>query len=144
MRQIKIDNYIVFEDGIVFNKYGKQLKIRKQIRLNDKFVSYGRFIYWAFNQDFDINDYTNVIVKINKNKGYELSNLKVIKEKDIKQGENNGYAKLTNDEVEEIKKRYNTTSCTYRSLARDFGVSHSLIGGIIKGNFRNKENYILK
>ena len=66
------------------------------------------------------------------------------KEKDIKQGENNGYAKLTNDEVEEIKKRYNTTSCTYRSLARDFGVSHSLIGGIIKGNFRNKENYILK
>ena len=63
---------------------------------------------------------------------------------------------LTDAEVEEIKLLYKqgkednlkdndpTTKVSYRKLAEQYGVSHTLIKDIINGKHRNKDNYIMK
>ena len=43
-----------------------------------------------------------------------------------------------------LEKNDPMTNVSYRKLAELYGVSHSMIAGIVKGQFRNKENYILK
>ena len=85
-----------------------------------------------------------------------MENLKVESKKIIVQGENNIKSKLTDKQVEEIRELYKKgkeekvdkndprVKYSYRQLADMYGVSHTLIKGIIKGHFRNKENYIIK
>ena len=68
-------------------------------------------------------------------------------------GEKHKKSKLTNEEVEEIRKLYYigeednkgnglnnpTRKYSYRKLAEKFGVSHSLIKAIVKGECRVNE-----
>ena len=160
---VELWGYKVYGDGRILGIYGKEIKPNKQIKVRwgingkNKFVSYARFVYYAFNfKNFNFNDMTIIIKHKNGNESdYSIDNLIAVKRKDYNQGENNAYAKLTDEQVEEIKKIYNENNglranlndpmakISYRKLAKKYGVSHTAISGIIKGQYRNKDNYVL-
>ncbi len=48
-------------------------------------------------------------------------------------GERNGSAKLTEREVRQIRTEYAARDTTYRQLADEHNVAHSLIGGVVRG-----------
>lgn len=50
-------------------------------------------------------------------------------------GKENGRAKLTAEAVREIRALYATGNHTHRELAKQWGVSHSTIGGAVKGTW---------
>ena len=164
MKSAELFGYKVFENGTIIGKKGKKISKRPQIKVyfeeNQKptEMSYARFVYYAFNyKNFNFNDKTIVVQHINgDNKDCYINNLVAVKRKFISQGQNNGLAKLTDAEVEEIKLLYKqgkednlkdndpTTKVSYRKLAEQYGVSHTLIKDIINGKHRNKDNYIMK
>ena len=164
MRKVSLWGYEIFEDGKIIGLHGHEIKKGKQIKVKwgngkAKMVSYARFVYYAFNyNNFNFNDKTIVVVHKNKDEeDYNINNLIAIKRKYINQGEYSSSSKLTDKQVEEIKKLYNKkntnkftskndpiTNISYRKIAELYGISHSMVAGIVKGNFRNKENYILK
>ena len=49
-------------------------------------------------------------------------------------GESSGSHKLTESQVIEIRRKYANNRVTYRSLAKEYGVSHTTIGAAIKGH----------
>ena len=66
-------------------------------------------------------------------------------------------AKVSNEQVIKIREEYSKkekslkdnehnpiTKVSYRQLADKYGVSHTLIEGIIKGKFRNESNYKIR
>lgn len=161
MNKVNLWGYTIYEDGTIIGLNGKRMLHNKQVLIQrentKKAVSYARFVYYAFNRDFDFDNKLIVIRHINGNKfDFSINNLASIEVKMIKQGENSTSAKLTDKEVEEIKALYSQAkeeclpknspnkkmSC--RKLAEMYGVSPSTINGIVNGRFRNKENYILK
>lgn len=163
MRSVELWGYTIFEDGRICGLQGKELKYNKEICVSwgingkKRFVSYARFVYYAFNfRNFNFNDMKMVVRHKNGNdKDCSIDNLIVVNRKTYSQGENNASSKLTNEQVEEIKRLYTNTKDTdeeknnphtkisYRKLAEKYGVSHSMIAGIVKGQFRNQENYKL-
>ena len=170
MGRVSLWGYTIFENGKVVGLQGKEIKQGKQIKVKwgntgkSKMVSYARFVYYAFNyKNFNFNDKTVVIKHKNGNEeDCSIDNLTTINRKYVNQGENNVSSKLTDEQVREIKELYSKkknvemgtnkkskknnpmTNVSYRKLAELYGVSHSMIAGIVKGRFRNKENYILK
>lgn len=69
--------------------------------------------------------------------GTHTENMRDAAEKDRmgKSGEDNPNAKLSNKERDEIRRRYRQEkNITYRSLASEYDVHHSLIGYIVKKN----------
>lgn len=164
MRKVNLWGYTIYDNGTIIGLYGKKMKPKAQIKIlwgkqkKEKIVYYARLVYYAFHyKNFDFNDKTIVVRHINGNElDFNLRNLIAIKRKYIVQGQYNGCAKLTDKEVEEIKKIYKNnkeenmninnpiTKISYRKLAKIYNVSHTLIKGIISGKYRNKENYILK
>ena len=66
--------------------------------------------------------------------GTQLEN---IRDRDRKgrqaKGQRNGRAKLTPGHVRTIRKRYEGGGVSYRQLAEEYGVDHSTIGQIIRG-----------
>ena len=143
---------------------GKSISIKWGKQKKKRVVNYARFVYYAFNyKNFNFNDKTIVIKHKNGDEeDCSINNLTTINRKYINQGENNVSSKLTDKQVKEIKELYSKkkkvrmetnkklekndpmTNVSYRKLAELYGVSHSMIAGIVKGQFRNKENYILK
>lgn len=164
MKSAELFGYKVFENGTIIGKKGKKISKRPQIKVyfeeNQKptEMSYARFVYYAFNQDsFNYEDKSIVISFKDKNrKNFKLNNLIAVNKKNIYQGQNHTKSKLTDKEVEEIRRLYNKNKnkrdgehdpfakISYRKLADKYGVSHTLIKGIVKGNLRNKDNYIMK
>lgn len=164
MRKVELWGYTIYEDGRIIGLHGKEINYNRQIKVQwgnkkkAKMVYYARFVYYAFNyKNFNFNDKTIVVQHINgDNKDCHINNLVAVKRKFISQGQNNGLAKLTDAEVEEIKLLYRqgkednlkdndpTTKVSYRKLAEQYGVSHTLIKDIINGKHRNKDNYIMK
>lgn len=155
--------YKVFENGKVLGIKNTELQIKNKtdllkIKIENKYtyIPVMRFIYYAFNPTFDYEDYSLMVVQKENNDDLGINNLQVVKRSSKIQGENSCNAKLTDEQVEEIIAIYKNakekgfdknnpnTNVSYRSLAKDYGVSHSLISGIIKRRFRNKENYKLK
>jgi HNH endonuclease len=51
-------------------------------------------------------------------------------------GEGNGAARLTDDQVAEIRRRYAAGGVTQRVLAREFGISPSHVCNLIRGRWR--------
>lgn len=62
-----------------------------------------------------------------------------VRDRDAKQrriapcGEKNGFAKLTADQVREIRRRYVPRKVSLSSLAREYGVDHTTIHAIVRG-----------
>jgi len=53
-------------------------------------------------------------------------------------GEQSGMAKLTRRDVDEIRQRYATEVTSYTRLAKEYGVHHTTIGNIIRGDCWNQ------
>lgn len=149
MKTVELWGYTFYDDGSIYTKNKKKLKPRKQLQLvikgETRRFSYARLVYYAFNLDnFDMENKNMIIIHKNGNKAdFKLSNLVAVEKKSILQGENNSTCKLTNEQVEEIKRIYADNKTTYRELAKIYEVSHSLIGYIVRGKVRNENNYIL-
>lgn len=162
---VELWGYKVYEDGSIVGILNKKLTQYKgsryiKAKIEDKFINIPilRFVYYAFNQDtFDINDLSYIILPKDMNENNTaLSNLVLERRSNIIWGENNINSKLTDEQVKDIIKKYKNGNkksdgvynpykkVSYRSLAEEYGVSHSLISGIITGRFRNKDNYKLK
>jgi hypothetical protein len=158
MNKVHLWGYTICDNGNIYGVRGKKLNNSKQVKINGKLYFTSHLVYYAFNQDtFDLEDRNNIIIHLDGNQlNHRLSNLKLESKKIIVQGENNIKSKLTDEQVEEIKELYKKgkeekvdkhdprVKYSYRQLAEMYGVSHTLIKGIIKGHFRNKENYIIK
>lgn len=163
MKKTTLWGYKIYENGVIVGLRGKEIAPKRQIVVKradthtNKTISYARFVYYAFNRDFDVDNNLIIIRQINGDKNdFNLSNLEPLGIQMIKQGEHSVSAKLTDKEVEEIKSIYLQSENIYlqknnpnkkiscRKLAEIYGVSHSTINGIINGKFRNKENYIIK
>lgn len=159
MKQVDLFGYKVLENGTILKLNGEPMKYHKTIQIlwenkKIKSVSYARFVYYAFNQDtFDFNNHSFCIKhKDNNDKNCDIKNLYPTNEKNHLWGEKHKNSKLTNKEVEEIKRLYfigekENEGCglnnpnrkySYRKLAEKYNVSHNLIKQIIKGECRNK------
>ena len=164
-------DYCIFENGDIYNSRGKKLthhikKGRKEIKLTVEegkrrtFVS-ARLIYCAFNEiDIDTFDKNQCVSFKNGNKlDISLDNLHCVFRGDLIQGQKHkSVTKLTDEQVEEIRRKYEETKgnkpCnqydktkpynSYRSLAKEYNVEYSLIRHIIKGCIRNEDVYKLK
>ena len=60
MIKVELYGYTIYDDGTILKKNGKRLNTNQQIRIkldnngNTRQVNYARFVYYAFNRDFDI------------------------------------------------------------------------------------------
>jgi len=157
IEQVDIFGYKVLSNGTILKLNGKPMKYQKTIPIlwEDKIsrsVSYSRFVYYAFHQeDFDFNNHSYCVKhKDNNVKNNNINNLYITDEKEYLKGEKHKMAKLTNEEVDEIRRLYfigeednkgnglnnPNRKYSYRKLAEKFNVSHSLIKSIIKGECR--------
>lgn len=164
-------DYCVYENGDVYNSKGKLMthaikNDRKEIRLTiapSKRKTYisARLIYCLFN-DIDIESFDKdncVSFKDGNKLNISLDNLHCVYRGDLIQGQKHkAINKLTDKQVQEIRERYKQTEDnkpinqydnnkpynSYRSLAKEYGVTYALIRHIIKGNTRNEDNYKLK
>lgn len=157
IKQVELFGYKVLSNGTILKLNGEPMKYQKTIPIlwgnkTSKSVSYARFVYYAFHQnDFDFDNHSYCVKhKDNNIKNNNIDNLYISKEKEYLKGEKHKMAKLTDDEVDEIRKLYFIgeednkgnglnnpfRKYSYRKLAEKFGVSHSLIKGIIKGECR--------
>lgn len=161
---VELYGYKIFENGDILGLNNKKLKKHNaqdmiKVKIDNEYIYLPvmRFIYYAFNQDrFDINNYDYLITQIRKGDNIGINNLIKAPRKFFIQGEKSYNAKLTDKQIDEIISRYEEAQIkgvdknnpnkkiSYRSLAAEYGVSHSLISGIITKRFRNKDNYILK
>lgn len=164
-------DYCVYENGDIYNSRGKKITHaikdgRKEIRLTiapSKRKTYisARLIYCLFN-DIDIEqfDKDSCISFLDGDKqNISLDNLYCVYRGDLIQGQKHKMInKLTDEQAEEIIRKYNETKGnkpinqfdkikpynSYRSLAEEYGVTYALIRQIVKGTARNKDEYKLK
>lgn len=156
MEKINLYGYTIYDNGNILTLNGDLMKFNKTITLSIngelKKVSYARFVYYAFHQNFDFDNHKLIIKhKDNNIENNDINNLYMEHCGEHLKGEKNSRAKLTNKEVMEIKELYkkgqeNDKDCelnnpfkkySYRKLAEMYGVSHNLIKQIIKGECRN-------
>lgn len=157
MQEVDFLGYKILEDGTIIGLNGKPMAYNKTIQLTtDKnktqSFSYARLVYWAFHQDFDFNNHKFCVRhKDSDETNNNINNLYISDKKDYLWGENHKKSKLTEEEVEEIRKLYfigeednkgnglnnPKRKYSYRKLAEKFGVSHNLIKQIVKGECRN-------
>lgn len=155
MKKVNLFGYEVYENGTILSLSGKPMVFNKTIDLsingNIKSVSYARFVYYAFHQDFDFDNHRFCVKhKDNNIKNNSIDNLYITNKKKHLRGENNSRAKLTDKQVEEIRELYFKNKLenkdesinnpfkkvSYRKLAEMYGVSHTLIKSIVKGATR--------
>lgn len=147
--------YKVFRNGMILNKNNKELKqhiltkqIKVQINGKRKNIVASKFVYYAFHRDFDYLKKENIVIfKDGNESNYAIDNLEVDYRGNYLQGENNSSSKLTDKQVEEIKEKYTNKIIhhyTYDKLAKEYGVSPTLICQIINKKARNKRKYIMK
>lgn len=163
--------YTIYENGNIEGLYGKTLKQRtreggrKEIRMTVKgerknFIV-SRLVYCVFN-DIDIFelDKDQCVVAIDGDKSnVTLNNLELVYRGDLIQGEKHtAISKLTDEQIEEIRAKYESTKDnrpvnqydvegtyhSYRSLAEEYSVTYTMIKHIIKGDSRDSSKYKLK
>ena len=169
MRTAQFYNYTITEHGEVYNKQGKIIKARLhneryEIRFStpngNKIYPLARAIYKAFNPDFDITDTNECITFKDNNKlNIHVDNLICMFRGDLIQGDGHrNRTTLTEQTAEQIRNEYAETINnrpvnqhdgkasynSYRTLAKKYNVTYSLIKQVIEGKTRNKDNYILR
>ena len=112
MKQVDLYGYKVLENGTILKLNGKPMAFHKTIQMliddEIKSVSYARVVYYAFNQDtFDFNNHSYCVKhKDNNPKNNAIDNFYISDEKEYLWGEKHKKAKLTDEEVEEIRQLY--------------------------------------
>ena len=160
--------YTIYENGDIVNKYGKQMsprnnKGRLEIKLTingvRKNFSVGRLVYCVFNNidPFTFDKDQCITFKDGNKLNVKLDNLECKYRGDLIQGEKHNISKLTDKEIEEIRDKYFSTRNnrpvnqfddkgeyhSYRSLAKEYGVTYPTIKQIVEGETRNKDKYKL-
>lgn len=166
MKSKEFYQYTITEQGDIFNTLTKRpitktlhkgnYEVRLTINGKKKVFSFHRLYYFLFVKEFDMSD-TNICISIKDGNIQNITknNLVLKSKKDIVQGEKAKMSKLTDQQVEEIRKLYKGQPCTnqfdkggsdlsYRDLAERYGVSKASIGRIIRGETRDKSRYKLK
>lgn len=164
MKSVIFNDYEVYENGDIYNKYGRKVSIRTHdnryevtLTVEDKRKSFilGRLIYWLFIEQFNY-DNKNLCVsyKDGNSLNIDLINLYLVERKDIIQGEGHrNRCKLSDEQIKEIKNEWNMKTgknqydkigLSLNDLAKKYNVSKSNISMIIKGRSRDKEKYKLK
>ena len=163
MRIKEYFGYYFREDGAVFKKNGiDRMKVREHngtllVKLfidgKSRYVLLHRVMYYLFVEEFDISNKDLCVIAKDKDfTNVSLDNLELKARNKIIQGHNNTRAKLTDEEVEQIRREYKGRAGTnnldkktpsYFDLAKKYGVTKGYIRGIVKGVSRNKEKYKL-
>lgn len=135
---VQLWGYTIYKDGTIIGRVGNKLRDTELINIkwedkHFKNVSKARFVYWSFNQDFDFNDKELQVAVKNPNKGCRLDNLELVKKIEIVRGRK----KLTDEQVEEIKRQHKEENRNFNDLAKKFKVSNTMIAYIIKGRKLN-------
>lgn len=163
MRKEYFHDYEIFENGKIINKFGNEVKLREHKgRYETRLVVDGkrknflvaRLLYFVF-IGFDMSNKDLCITpKDGNHLNISLDNLDLVHRKDLIQGEGHKKrAKLTDEQIEEIKATYQGKMCvnqhdktgiSYQDLANKYGVTRANIKMIIKGMSRNKDEYKLK
>lgn len=162
--------YTIYSNGEIENRHGKILSQsikdgRSEIRLvvNGKRRSFitARLIYCVFNNIdiFELDKDQCISFKDGDKLNLSVDNLIMVYRGDLIQGDKHrSIAKLTDKDVEDIKRRYaetinnrpvnqydrNKPYNSYRSLAKEYGVTYTLIKLIIQGETRDEDSYVLK
>lgn len=156
-------DYEIWENGKIINQHGNEIKIREhngryetRLTIEGKRKNFlvARLLYFVF-FGFDMDDKNLCITaKDGNHLNISLDNLELVHRKDLIQGEGHKKrAKLTDDQIEEIKATYNGKACvnqydksgvSLQDLADKYGVTKANIKMIIKGMSRNKDEYKLK
>lgn len=132
---VYIWGYTVYKDGTIIGVKGNRLNDNDLVSIKwqgvrFRHISRARFIYWAFNQDrFDFDDKSLVVCFKDKNKGYRLDNLELVRSQDMVRGRR----KLTDEQVLEVKRLYREDNRSFKDIARRFHVSDTMIAYLIKG-----------
>ena len=161
--------YQIYTDGTIISQNNRILKHtikngRKEIRLTvngvrKSFIS-ARLIYCVFNDIdiFTLDKNECISFKDNNKLNISLDNLVRVFRGDLIQGvKHKNISKLTQEQIEEIKEKYENTIKnrpinqhdrneiynSYRTLATEYGVTFSLIKQIIEGKIHNEKNYKL-
>jgi group I intron endonuclease len=131
-----------------FNKYGESSLVFSILERCEEALLEEREIFYALK----IKPWFNVIKNIKREQG-DFNHTKKSKEKiqkaslnlwknnrnkmqnAIKAGEDNGYAKLTNEQVKEIKIKLTDSAYSILSIAEEYGVSKTTILGIKNSKF---------
>jgi hypothetical protein len=139
-RTVDFMGYKVSESGVVFNKYGRQVKpkfkfkgkridyVYIDVHYNNKKqrMSYHRFVYMAWNKDFaEKNDKNFVVTTLGRRFDYDLKNLVALPREEHlnKIAERN--KKFEDDEIDEVVDTYNQVSDYYtqEQFAQKLGIS---------------------
>lgn len=163
--------YKIHSDGKIENKHGRFLiprirEKRSDIRLvvegKRKNFTTARLVYCVFNNIdiFQLDKDQCITFKDGDKSNVSLDNLEMVYRGNLIQGDKHrSIAKLSKEEVEDIKRKYEATKHnrpvnqhdigdktynSYRSLAKEYGVTYPLIRQIITGETRDKEAYKLK
>lgn len=150
MEKAKLFDYEVFSNGDIYHQ-GKKVKYKKSIRVIwvgkfTRYVSYARFVYYAFHQDdFDFNNHSYCVKHKDDNiENNSINNLYITNSKDYLRGEKHKMSKLTKEQIQEIRRLYEQgqdksqslnapiKKMSYRKLAMMYNVNHNTIRRIIK------------
>ena len=171
MKSKEYCGYTIYENGDIIGLYGRKLKQRtrgggrKEIKLsiNGKKINYivSRLVYCVFNDidPLELDKDQCVVSKDGNKSNTALENLELVYRGDLIQGDKHtSIAKLSDKDVEDIKRKYAETKDnrpvnqydgdkpynSYRSLAEEYGVTHTLIKLIIQDKTRDETKYKLK
>jgi hypothetical protein len=120
-----------------------------------RYFVYARLYYYLFIEPFDIeNKDLCVSPKDGSHLNVSKDNLILVHRKDLIQGDKHkAVAKLTDEQIEEIKLLYtgwvgsnqhNKQGFSYNDLAKMYAVTKGEIAQIIQGKTRNQDKYKLK
>lgn len=161
-KSVNFHGYEIYENGVIIGLQGREIKKRInngryeiQLTAGDKRKSFlvSRLMYRLF-FPFDASDKDLCVSHKDGDKlNIDLSNLFLIHRRDLIQGDKHtNRAKLSNKQVKEIRELYTGQSGTsqhdkvgysLQDLADEYGVTKGNIAMIIRGETRNKKEYIL-
>lgn len=149
MEKAELFGYVVYANGDIYRD-GVKVNYQKNIRVMwgnfSRFVSYARFVYYAFYRDFDFNNHSYCIMHKDETREdlNAIDNLYATNKKEYLKGGRHKMAKLNDRQIAEIKYLYKygedktedinspRKKVSYRKLATMYGVNHNVIRRIVK------------
>lgn len=152
MKEVEVLGYKVRSDGTIIGvkmnraiaKNSRQIGIK--ISNKRKTIEKTKFIYWAFHQDFDINNNNYMVIEDTNIVGEYVDRLKLVNRHDVNRQVN---YKLSEEDRENIRRLYfskenilvnNSRRYSLGKLAKMYHVSRTSIVNIIKKGGEQNEH----
>ncbi len=152
MREVDILGYKVKSDGTVISiKMNREIvedKRQISVKVNNewKMIARTKFIYWAFHQDFDINNNNYMVIEDTNVTGEYIDRLKLVNRHNVNRQVN---YKLSEEDKENIRCLYfskdnilvnNSRRYSLGKLAKMYNVSRTSIVYILKKGGEQNEH----